>query len=73
MMTVAGAVFFFFSLVKWWVAGDSGDALFLSLPFLGACVVADAGAAAGAYGLQRITEAGEEAIIKARMSWRDRY
>ena len=73
MMTATGAILFFFSLVKLWVVGSNGNELFFSLPFLCACVLADAGAAAGAYGIQRITEAGDSAIIKARMSWLYRH
>lgn len=76
MMTAAGAVFLVFSLLKWWIGGINADGafpLFFGLPFLVSCVLADAGAAAGAYGIQRITEAGESAIIKARMSWRYRH
>ena len=73
MMTATGAILFFLSLVKLWVVGSNGNELFFSLPFLVSCVLADAGAAAGAYGIQRITEAGESAIIKARMSWRYRH
>ena len=75
MMTAAGAVFLVFSLLKWWIDGINADGafpLFFGLPFLVSCILADVGAAAGMAGIEKITETGEAAIIKARMSWRDR-
>ena len=40
---------------------------------MASCILADVGAAAGMAGIEKITEAGEAAIIKTRMSWRDRH
>ena len=76
MMTAAGAVFLVFSLLKWWIGGINADGafpLFFGLPFLVSCILADVGAAAGMAGIEKITEAGEAAITKARMSWRYRH
>ncbi len=75
MMTAAGAIFLVFSLLKWWIGEINADGafpLFFGLPFLVSCILADVGAAAGMAGIEKITEAGEAAIIKARMSWQDR-
>ena len=76
MMTAAGAVFLVFSLLKWWIGGINADGafpLFFGPPFLVSCILADVGAAAGMAGIEKITEAGEAAITKARMSWRNRH
>ncbi len=75
MMTAAGAAFLMFALVQWFFGGISAHGvfpLFWGVPFMAACILADVGAAAGMAGIEKITEAGEEAITKARMSWRDR-
>lgn len=75
MMTAAGAIFLVFSLLKWWIGEINADGaflLFFGLPFLVSCILADVGAAAGMAGIEKITKAGEAAIIKARMSWQDR-
>ena len=75
MMTVAGAAFLMFALVQWFFGGISihgAFPLFWGVPFMVSCILADIGAAAGMASIEKITEAGEAAIIKARMSWRDR-
>ncbi|MFZ2391185.1 hypothetical protein [Rhodoferax sp.] len=75
MMTAAGAVFMVFALVKWWVGGINAEGaipLLWCVPLMVSCLLADVGAAAGMAGIEKITEAGESAITKVRMSWRDR-
>ena len=76
MMTGLGAVFLMFALVQWFFGGISASGafpLFWAVPFMASCILADVGAAAGMAGIEKITEAGEAAIIKTRMSWRDRH
>ena len=75
-MTAAGATFLVFALVQWFFGGISTHGafpLFWAVPFMASCILADVGAAAGMAGIEKITEAGETAITKARMSWRNRH
>lgn len=76
MMTAAGAIFTMFVLVKSWIGGINADGaidILWCVPLMVSCILADVGAAAGMAGIEKITEAGEAAIIKTRMSWRDRH
>ena len=76
MMTGLGAIFLMFALVQWFFGGISAHGafpLFWGVPFMVSCILADVGAAAGMAGIEKITEAGEAAITKARMSWRNRH
>lgn len=70
MMTFAGAAFY----IMFWLRGGDGltPSLLWGLPFLLSCIMADAGAAAGMAGIEALTKAGTDAIIKARLSWRNR-
>ena len=76
MMTAAGAIFTMFVLVKSWIGGINADGaidILWCVHLMVSCILADVGAAAGMAGIEKITEAGEAAIIKTRMSWRDRH
>lgn len=75
MMTAAGAIYLLLSIIEWCIYGTTTDAafpLFLGLPFLAVCILADVGVAVGMVCIEKITKSGEAAIIKARMNWRNR-
>lgn len=76
-MSAFGAIFMMITLIEW-IFGIGGGRnadhfFFFGVPFFTSCIVADAGMAAGFAGISKMTEAGEEAIIEARMAWRNRH
>ena len=74
-MSAFGAIVMMIPLIEWSVGiGDGHSAdhfFFFGMPFFASCIVADAGMAAGFAGISRMTEAGEDAIVKARLHWRN--
>ena len=75
-MSIIGAIFLLFTLVEWIFGGGgahNGDMFFFfGVPFFVSCLISDAGMAAGMTGIAKMTDAGENAIIEARIIWRNR-